>query len=70
MIWQQELKQVFTFKDYWAWETDPIFTRWILWCWHRPIYVGIPLVVLAFPLILLDGCLTAGYLFIHWGKRL
>lgn len=46
----------------------PYYIQYVIWCWRRPIYVGLPLAVL-FPLFLvIDVIVIVLYGFTHWGK--
>lgn len=45
---------------------EPLCYRWGRWCWHKPIWEGLPLLAIAGVLAFVD----LGYLLWHWGKKL
>ena len=32
----------------------PFYIQWVIWCYRKPIWIGLPLVGLAIPIILID----------------
>jgi len=59
------------FKDLWHFDFDtpmPIYIRWIEWCWHRPIYVGLPLVFMFIPIMCVEVAGLIVYALVKWGK--
>ena len=46
----------------------PYCIQWAIWCWRRPIYIGIPLLFLSIVLMVVDAILGLWYLLTHWGK--
>lgn len=43
-------------------ERDPWFADWARWCWRRPVYIGLPLLLLAFVIAVADLL----YLILYW----
>ncbi|MBA7695673.1 hypothetical protein ES703_104306 [subsurface metagenome] len=41
--------------------------QWLVWCWRKPIYIGLPLIWLAVPIMGLDTLLAVVYIFVNWG---
>lgn len=46
----------------------PYYAQWAVWCWRKPIYIGMPLIWLAIPIMLIDFLLAIVYLFVNWGR--
>ena len=61
-LWRNYVK-VFRYTD----ESAPYYVQWMVWCWQEPIYIGLPLVWLAVPLMVLDALLAVAYVFLKWG---
>jgi len=61
-LWHKYVK-VFQYAD----EPAPYYAQWVVWCWRKPIYMGLPLVWLAVPLMVLDVLLAVAYVFLKWG---
>lgn len=47
---------------------DPYYWKWIGWCWRRPIWIGLPLVVICVPVAAVDTAITLIKLVKDWGK--
>jgi hypothetical protein len=46
----------------------PYFMRWVQWCWHRPVYLGLPLIPLFVCFMFIDFLLLIAYVIIFWGR--
>jgi len=47
----------------------PYYVQWAVWCWRKPIYIGLPLIILSIPLALVDVVLSVLNVLIRWGKE-
>ena len=47
----------------------PYYTQWVVWCWRRPIYIGLPLAILTPVLIVIDVLLGMLWIFTRWGRK-
>jgi len=47
----------------------PYFVQWAVWCWRKPIYYGLPLIILSPLFLALDGMLALLWLAQSWGKK-
>ena len=66
--WKEELRGVLDVSDYW--ERDaPVFIQYFEWCWHRPIYIGLPLAPLFAPLMILEIVALAVTTLARWGRE-
>ena len=57
------------YSSYVVGEEFPLYIRWIIWCWHQPIYIGLPLSILFIPIILIDITYLIVYGLSHWGGK-
>ena len=48
---------------------DLIYHGYLVWCWHRPIWWGLPLAVGVLPLMLYDAAWLIYYMFRYWGGK-
>ncbi len=50
---------------------DPWYIQWVFWCWLRPIYIGLPLMLPGgfMLLVLADIPVLIWLLFIRWGGK-
>lgn len=56
------------FRTYWN-ERGPYYARWAMWCWYRPVYIGLPLVVLCGPIMCVDIVITIILGLTLWGGK-
>ena len=64
MEWHQFVK-VFEGED----EGVPYYIQWATWCWHKPIWIGLPLVLLTPLLMLVDLLWSPSILLVAWSKH-
>lgn len=63
--WQSYVK-VWRFSD----DPTPYYLQWVVLCWHKPIYIGLPLLIIGFfPIMCLDMLVGIGWLITNWGRR-
>lgn len=48
----------------------PYFYQWAVWCWRKPIYIGLSLLVLCFPILVLEGAYLSFAILSKWGKKI
>lgn len=64
MKWRQFVK---------VWSSDeggwPYYCQWAVWCWRKPIWVGLPLVWLSIPLMIVDVVYGVVCLIVNWAKH-
>ena len=48
---------------------EPSYARWVIWCWHQPIYFGLPLIILSPLFLVVDGIIFITYLLVSWGRQ-
>lgn len=46
-------------------ERDPWFADWARWCWRKPVYIGLPLSLLALIVAVVDLL----YLVLYWWPK-
>ncbi|GAH84077.1 unnamed protein product [marine sediment metagenome] len=64
MKWRQFVK-VYQVLD----EAAPYYIQWVVWCWRKPIWIGLPLVWLAVPLAAVDAIYGLVILLTSWAKH-
>lgn len=47
----------------------PYYVQWGVWCWHKPVWVGLPLIWLAIPLMPVDAIYGLVILLTAWAKH-
>lgn len=47
---------------------EPLFWRWTMGCWHKPIWIGLPLLLIAVILVYVDLTCLILHLTLHWGE--
>lgn len=64
MQWRQ-------FVKVWEWEHEaaPYYVQWAVWCWRKPIWIGLPLVWLAGPALVVDATYGLVILLTSWAKH-
>lgn len=53
-------------------EAAPYYIQWVVWCWRKPIWIGLPLVWLAIPILGVDviyGLVEVAILLMKWARR-
>ena len=60
------LKEVFQYRV--GKENTPAYIKWAIWCWHQPVYIGLPLTIFAFPIMAIDIIYLAVFIPLKWGK--
>ena len=50
-------------------EKNPFYVRWVMWCWHKPIFIGLPLTLLAIPLMVGEALLAIMVVLSYWGRK-
>jgi hypothetical protein len=50
-------------------EPAPYYWQWGVWCWQKPIYIGLPLIPLSIVVMAVDALFALIWLFTHWGKK-
>ena len=50
-------------------EKYPFYVRWVEWCWHKPIFIGLPLTLLVIPLVGVEALLVIVVVLSHWGRK-
>lgn len=66
--WKEELKESFDLAAY-PFDRKPLYVSWFIWCWHRPIYIGLPLAEVFLALIYVDLICVIGWGLYRWAKR-
>lgn len=64
MKWRQFVK-VYQALD----EGAPYYIQWAVWCWRKPIWIGLPLVWLAVPMLAVDAIYGLVILLTSWAKH-
>ena len=64
MKWKQ-------FVKVWQWEdeTAPYYIQWAVWCWRKPLWVGLPLIWLAVPILVIDLIYIIVIGLVIWAKH-
>lgn len=62
--WKQYVK-VFEHET----EGWPYYIQWIVWCWRKPIWKGLPLSLLFFPIMAVDVLYVVVCVIIIWSQR-
>lgn len=47
----------------------PFYVKWFIWCWHKPIYIGLPLMLFTIPLAIGELLLLFVIGLSHWGGK-
>lgn len=47
----------------------PYYIQWVIFCWHKPIYVGLPLAFLTPIFLIGDAVIGLVWLVTRWGKN-
>ena len=64
MRWKEFIKVY----EHWD-EPAPYYVQWVVWCWRKPIWIGLPLVILTPLFIIIDIIYIVGYGLTIWAKR-
>lgn len=70
---KMKLSKIITWRNYvkvWQYgeEPNPYYFQWIVWCWRRPIYIGLPLVFLTPVFLVVDMVIGLLWVITRWGK--
>ena len=49
-------------------EIEPLYFKWARWCWHKPLYIGLPLILGVVVLAIADTIYAVYWVIRHWGK--
>ena len=47
---------------------EPLLTKWARWCWHKPPYIGLPLILGVFIIAIADPIYIIYLIIKYWGK--
>ena len=62
--WLRSYKQ-----EVWGGNKYPLYCRWAVWCWQKPIYIGLPLVSLILVIVWAELLLAGALALYMWGKH-
>jgi len=46
----------------------PYYVQWAMFCWKKPIYIGLPAVVLTPLFVVADAVIGVVFIMTRWGK--
>ena len=50
-------------------EASPYYVQWAVWCWRKPIWIGLPLVWLLVPMMVVDVIYGLFIFLMSWAKH-
>lgn len=49
--------------------SEPYYLQWVLWCWHKPIWIGLPLFPFLYVFLVIDVIIGLAWVITRWGGK-